>query len=137
LSGNSETITIIDTLCATTARTGNGNSNDALKAARKTRQDVPPATYSVDHMAICCQRFCRLDWYDTREGEARFVEIRFFRELGILLVLLFFAGATALLNESIVNSGGPQGVDLLAGALLFSLGVFTVYFFFVRRPEHG
>jgi hypothetical protein len=58
--------------------------------------------------------------------------MRFFRELAILLVFLFFSAGALLLHDSIVSPGTKQLWDLLAGALLCPLGAFVVYFLF--RP---
>jgi hypothetical protein len=54
----------------------------------------------------------------------------YFRELGILLVFLFFAIGTLLVHESIARPGNQQPWDLLGGALLCSLGAVVVYFLF-------
>src|SRR5260370_778987 len=62
--------------------------------------------------------------------------MRFFRELAILLVFLFFSAGALLLHDSIVSPGSKQLWDLLAGACVCSLGAFVVYFLF-RPLERG
>jgi hypothetical protein len=62
--------------------------------------------------------------------------MRFFRELAILLVFLFFSAGALLLHDSIVSPGTKQPWDLLAGAFACSLGAFVVYFLF-RPMERG
>jgi hypothetical protein len=61
--------------------------------------------------------------------------MRYFRELGVLLVFLFFAIGTLLVHESIARPRKRQPWDLLGGALLRSLGAVVVYFLF-RSWEH-
>ena len=61
--------------------------------------------------------------------------MRLFRELAILLVFLLFAAGTLLLHYSIVDAGNNQHWDLLAGALLCSLGVFGAFFVFRPTPH--
>jgi hypothetical protein len=61
--------------------------------------------------------------------------MRYFRELGILLVFLFFAAGTSLVHDSIASPATKQPWDLLGGALLCSLGAFVVYVL-VRPTEH-
>ena len=61
--------------------------------------------------------------------------IRFFHKWAILLVLALFTTGTLLLHDSARDSGTRQPWDLLGGAVLCSLGAFTVYLLF-RPTEH-
>lgn len=58
--------------------------------------------------------------------------IRFFRQLGILLVFLFLAAGSLLVHDSFATSGLTQPWDLLGGAFLCSLSAFVGYFLFRR-----